>query len=222
MPRLKLMYSHEISPQNDETLDNLRRFSVRYTQIHYSREYFCTYCEAFQYDYTVGSSFQHLFRFCSVNTAHPSPSPLRPRKRSRCRPPSGLIMMYRDLLFRPICLYERSVPSTRLTKSAGTSYTLIYVNWGRPPRRCSMLCLSVMGMYNRPFNPIANRKIPGMHWYLCLIYWKLSTTKRIRREFEKYSHISTLPLTSFWDFMRKQSHCNRSLDMTLDFEKKCK
>lgn len=157
------MYSHEISPQNDETLDNLRRFSVRYTQIHYSREYFCTYCEAFQYDYTVGSSFQHLFRFCSVNTAHRSPSPLRPRKRSRCRPPSGLIMMYRDLLFRPICLYERSVPSTRLTKSAGTSYTLIYVNWGRPPRRCSMLCLSVMGMYNRPFNPIANRKIPGMH-----------------------------------------------------------
>lgn len=173
MPRLKLMYSHEISPQNDETLDNLRRFSVRYTQIHYSREYFCTYCEAFQYDYTVGSSFQHLFRFCSVNTAHPSPSPLRPRKRSRCRPPSGLIMMYRDLLFRPICLYERSVPSTRLTKSAGTSYTLIYVNWGRPPRRCSMLCLSVMGMYNRPFNPIANRKIPGMHWYLCLIYMKV-------------------------------------------------
>lgn len=165
MPRLKLMYSHEIYPQNDETLDNLRRFSVRYTQIHIIRRniFAHTYCEAFQNDYTVGSSFQHLFRFCSVNTAHRSPSPLRPRKRSRCRPPSGLIMMYRDLLFRPICLYERSVPSTRLTKSAGTSYTLIYVNWGRPPRRCSMLCLSVMGMYNRPFNPIANRKIPGMH-----------------------------------------------------------
>lgn len=190
MPRLKLMYSHEISPQNDETLDNLRRFSVRYTQIHYSREYFCTYCEAFQYDYTVGSSFQHLFRFCSVNTAHPFPSPLRPRKRSRCRPPSGLIMMYRDLLFRPICLYERSVPSTRLTKSAGTSYTLIYVNWGRPPRRCSMLCLSVMGMYNRPFNPIANRKIPGMHWYLCLIYMKVinhqENSTRIRKVFAHF------------------------------------
>lgn len=190
MQRLKLTYSHEISPQNDETLDNLRRFSVRYTQIHYSREYFCTYCEAFQYDYTVGSSFQHLFRFCSVNTAHPSPSPLRPRKRSRCRPPSGLIMMYRDLLFRPICLYERSVPSTRLTKSAGTSYTLIYVNWGRPPRRCSMLCLSVMGMYNRPFNPIANRKIPGMHWYLCLIYMKVinhqENSTQIRKVFAHF------------------------------------
>lgn len=190
MQRLKLMYSHEISPQNDETLDNLRRSSVRYTQIHYSREYFCTYCEAFQYDYTVGSSFQHLFRFCSVNTAHPSPSPLRPRKRSRCRPPSGLIMMYRDLLFRPICLYERSVPSTRLTKSAGTSYTLIYVNWGRPPRRCSMLCLSVMGMYNRPFNPIANRKIPGMHWYLCLIYMNVinhqENSTRIRKVFAHF------------------------------------
>lgn len=149
-----------------------------------------TYCEAFQYDYTVGSSFQHLFRFCSVNTAHPSPSPLRPRKRSRCRPPSGLIMMYRDLLFRPICLYERSVPSTRLTKSAGTSYTLIYVNWGRPPRRCSMLCLSVMGMYNRPFNPIANRKIPGMHWYLCLIYMKVinhqENSTRIRKVFTHF------------------------------------
>lgn len=191
MPRLKLMYSHEISPQNDETLDNLRRFSVRYTQIHYSKEYFCTYLlwgvSIWLY---CRFELQHLFRFCSVNTAHPSPSPLRPRKRSRCRPPSGLIMMYRDLLFRPICLYERSVPSTRLTKSAGTSYTLIYVNWGRPPRRCSMLCLSVMGMYNRPFNPIANRKIPGMHWNLCLIYMKVinhqENSTRIRKVFAHF------------------------------------
>lgn len=114
-----------------------------------------------------------MFRFCSVNIVYLFFSFFWFWKRFRCCLFSGLIMMYRDLLFRLICLYERLVLLIWLIKFVGILYILIYVNWGRLFRRCLMLCLFVMGMYNCLFNLIVNRKIFGMYWYLCLIYMKV-------------------------------------------------
>lgn len=101
MPRLKPMYSNDIFlkkiwdfqsfslsdtrkysvktsiPSNKSTLSNTcTHYSVGFKYIIRKINFEHTNSGAFHYDYTVGSSFQHLFRSCSVK--HCPPIPLSP------------------------------------------------------------------------------------------------------------------------------------------------